>query len=103
MRPERPAAEFHELGLGAPAAISSAHGEGVRELMEAVLADFPEQHEEEEKDTGHPRVSIIARPNVGKFTLTNALDGEVRVIDIHKPDTLRDANQLPFDSTAKRS
>ena len=30
-------AEFHQLGLGEPQAISSAHGDGVRSLMEDVL------------------------------------------------------------------
>jgi len=43
-------------------AISSAHGEGIRELMEAVLADFPEQHEEEEKGHGSSPVAIVGRP-----------------------------------------
>ncbi|HKC30091.1 MAG TPA: GTPase, partial [Burkholderiales bacterium] len=90
-------AEFHELGLGAPAAISSAHGEGVRELMEAVLADFPEEHEAEEKDAGHPRVAIVGRPNVGKSTLVNALVGEERVIAFDKPGTTRDPIEVPFE------
>jgi GTP-binding protein len=95
-------AEFHELGLGAPAAISSAHGEGVRELMEAVLADFPEEHAEEEKDTGHPRVAIVGRPNVGKSTLVNALVGEERVIAFDKPGTTRDPIEVPFERAGRR-
>src|SRR5205085_3245154 len=41
MQADTAVAEFHELGLGAPAAISAAHGEGVRELLEAVLAPLP--------------------------------------------------------------
>ena len=40
--PATAAAEFHELGLGSPAAISAAHGNGVAELIEAVLRPFPE-------------------------------------------------------------
>ena len=95
-------AEFHELGLGAPAAISSAHGEGVRELMEAVLADFPEEHEEEEQDSGHPRVAIVGRPNVGKSTLVNALVGEERVIAFDKPGTTRDPIEVPFERAGRR-
>src|SRR6185295_12003412 len=62
-------AEFHELGLGAPAAISAAHGEGIRELMDLVLSGFPEGEDAEESDKGHPRVAIVGRPNVGKSTL----------------------------------
>ena len=95
-------AEFYELGLGAPAAISSAHGEGVRELMEAVLADFPAEHEEEEKDAGHPRVAIVGRPNVGKSTLVNALVGEERVIAFDKPGTTRDPIEVPFERAGRR-
>jgi GTP-binding protein len=34
------AAEFYELGCGDPCVISSAHGEGVRELVELALARF---------------------------------------------------------------
>ena len=34
--------EFYELGLGDPYAISSAHGDGVRELVELALEAFPE-------------------------------------------------------------
>jgi len=43
-------AEFHELGLGAPAAISAAHGEGMDELFEAVLRPFPQENEDEAAD-----------------------------------------------------
>jgi GTP-binding protein len=102
MRADIATAEFHELGLGAPAAISSAHGEGVRELMEAVLADFPAQHEEEDKDKGHPRVAIVGRPNVGKSTLVNALVGEERVIAFDQPGTTRDPIEVPFERAGRR-
>ncbi|HXM81374.1 MAG TPA: ribosome biogenesis GTPase Der [Burkholderiales bacterium] len=102
MRTDIATAEFHELGLGAPAAISSAHGEGVRELMEAVLADFPEEHEEEERGKGHPRVAIVGRPNVGKSTLVNALVGEERVIAFDQPGTTRDPIEVPFERAGRR-
>ena len=95
-------AEFHELGLGAPVAISAAHGEGVRELMDAVLADFPDAQEPEERDAGHPRVAIVGRPNVGKSTLVNALVGEERVIAFDKPGTTRDAIEVPFERAGRR-
>ena len=42
MQPDTAMAEFHELGMGMPAPLSAAHGDGVRELIEAVLAPFPE-------------------------------------------------------------
>lgn len=97
------AAEFHELGLGAPAAISAAHGEGVGELIEAVLAVFPEEQPGEEERIGkHPRVAIVGRPNVGKSTLVNALVGEERVIAYAQPGTTRDPIEVPFERGGRR-
>ena len=99
------AAEFHELGLGAPAAISAAHGEGVGELLEAVLERFPEQAEgaaQAQAEDKHPRVAIVGRPNVGKSTLLNALVGEQRVIAHGEPGTTRDAIEVPFERGGRR-
>ena len=102
MPPESAAAEFHELGLGAPAAISAAHGEGVRELMDEVLFAFPESDEREQPDPGHPRVAVVGRPNVGKSTLVNALVGEERVIAFDQPGTTRDPIEVPFERAGRR-
>ncbi|HEY6822469.1 MAG TPA: ribosome biogenesis GTPase Der [Burkholderiales bacterium] len=102
MQHDTAVAEFHELGLGAPAAISAAHGEGVRELLEAILERFPGEEEAEEKDAGHPRVAIVGRPNVGKSTLVNALVGEERVIAFDKPGTTRDPIEVPFERAGRR-
>ena len=94
-------AEFHELGLGAPAAVSAAHGEGVRELMDVVLEKFPEA-EREAPEEKHPRVAIVGRPNVGKSTLVNALVGEERVIAFDEPGTTRDPIEVPFERAGRR-
>jgi GTP-binding protein len=102
MPPESAIAEFHELGLGAPAPVSAAHGEGVRELMDAVLADFPEERAAEDHDAGHPRVAVVGRPNVGKSTLVNALVGEERVIAFDQPGTTRDPIEVPFERAGRR-
>jgi GTPase len=95
-------AEFHELGLGAPAAISAAHGEGVRELMDVVLEPFPDESEKDEDEKGHPRVAVVGRPNVGKSTLVNALVGEERVIAFDQPGTTRDPIEVPFERAGRR-
>ena len=102
MQPDTAAAEFHELGIGSPAAISAAHAEGVSELLEAVLAPFPADAEPDEEAEKHARVAIVGRPNVGKSTLINALVGEERVIAFDKPGTTRDPIEVPFERGGRR-
>ena len=101
MREEIVTAEFHELGLGTPIAISAEHGEGVRQLIEDALAPFPEEGPEEE-EPDHPRVAIVGRPNVGKSTLVNRLLGEERVIAFEQPGTTRDAIEVELDWDGRR-
>jgi GTP-binding protein len=88
--------DFHELGLGQPNAISSAHGEGVRGIIELALRDFPEPEEDEGKSTAI-RVAIVGRPNVGKSTMINTLLGEERVIAFDAPGTTRDSIEIDFE------
>jgi GTPase len=102
MQRDMAVAEFHELGLGQPAAISAAHGEGVRELMDLVFSRFPEGKEEAEPAEKHPRVAVVGRPNVGKSTLVNALVGEERVIAFDEPGTTRDPIEVPFERAGRR-
>jgi GTPase len=101
MRREIVTAEFHELALGEPYAISAEHGENVRDLIDIALADF-EAEPEEEEPPDHPRVAIIGRPNVGKSTLVNRLLGEERVIAFDQPGTTRDAIEVELDWEGRR-
>lgn len=95
-------AEFHELGLGDPLAISSAHGEGVRDLVELALETFPEPEPEEILNSERtPKVAIVGRPNVGKSTLVNALLGEERVIAFDQPGTTRDSIEIDLERNGK--
>jgi len=100
MREEIAVAEFHELALGEPRAISAEHGEGVRSLVEEALAGFAAEPEEETPD--HPRVAIVGRPNVGKSTLVNRLLGEERVIAFDQPGTTRDAIEVELERDGRR-
>ena len=97
-------AEFHELGLGDPLSISSAHGEGVKDIIDLALESFQVVEEEPELDqTGDriPKVAIVGRPNVGKSTLVNALLGEDRVIAFDEPGTTRDSISIDLEKNGK--
>jgi GTP-binding protein len=93
---ETAAADFHELGLGEPLTLSAAHGEGVHELLDVVLEEFPPVAETDEGER-HPKIAVIGRPNVGKSTLVNTLLGEERVIAFDQPGTTRDSIYIEFE------
>jgi GTP-binding protein len=99
LRSESVTAEFHELGLGAPLPISSAHGENVPALVEHALSLCPPSSEASQRDDEpeRVRVAIVGRPNAGKSTLVNTLLGEERVLAFAEPGTTRDALYLDFD------
>lgn len=84
------AAEFYSLGLGEVYAVSSVNGSGTGDLLDAVVAHFP-QDEEENPEAGIPRLSILGRPNVGKSSFLNVLLGEERSIVTDIAGTTRDA------------
>ena len=97
--------EFHELGIGEPHPVSAAHGQGIRSLLEAVLADFPVEPEPETYDGSEERpirLAVAGRPNVGKSTLINAWLGEERLVAFDQPGTTRDAIKVPFERDGKR-
>jgi GTP-binding protein len=96
------AADFYELGLGDPIAISSAHGDGVLDMLDEALDQAFANHAplDEEPDTlggGGIKIAIVGRPNVGKSTLINTLLGEERVIAFDMPGTTRDSIEIPFE------
>jgi GTP-binding protein len=98
---EQAAAEFHELGLGEPQPVSAAHGDGVNELMAAVLAQLPHEGREPMPED-RPKVAIVGRPNVGKSTMVNALLGEERVIAFDQPGTTRDSIYIDFERGGRK-
>jgi GTP-binding protein len=117
-------AEFHELGLGQPYAISAAHGDGIGDLIEHALQGLGKEPEVEDYDADDAepsaeaiesdffepievvdhriKLAIVGRPNVGKSTLINTLLGEERVIAFDLPGTTRDAIEIEFDRGGKK-
>ncbi|HIS69641.1 MAG TPA: ribosome biogenesis GTPase Der [Candidatus Gallacutalibacter stercoravium] len=82
--------EFYNLGLGDPIQISSVHGHGTGDLLDAVSQFFPPE-EEEEDDGEIIRVAVIGKPNSGKSSLINRIIGEERCIVSDIAGTTRDA------------
>ncbi|GAA0861020.1 ribosome biogenesis GTPase Der [Paraclostridium tenue] len=82
--------DFYELGLGVPFAISSANSMGLGDLLDEVVANFPEGLNTE-YDEDIIRVAITGKPNAGKSSILNNILGEERVIVSPIAGTTRDA------------
>jgi GTP-binding protein len=97
--------EFFELGLGEVLAVSAAHGQGMKTLVEMALAplNLPDPDEDAEPvDDGVIRLAVAGRPNVGKSTLINTWLGEERLVAFDMPGTTRDAISVPFERDGQR-
>lgn len=86
--------EFYALGFNDPIPVSSSHGIGTGNLLDSVIANFPQKTENSLDDA--IRFSIIGRPNVGKSSLTNCLLSEERVIVSPVAGTTRDTIDTRF-------
>lgn len=82
--------EFYNLGLGDPIAVSSVHGHGTGDLLDAVIENI-DWESDEDYDDDHIKVAIIGKPNAGKSSLVNKIAGENRMIVSDKAGTTRDA------------
>ena len=88
-------ADLYRLGFGDPLGVSSEHGRGVAEMLEALRDRTP-------SPTAPPRgkqpvaIAVIGRPNVGKSSIVNAMLGTERVLVHDQPGTTRDAVDTPF-------
>ncbi len=94
------ASAFYELGLGEPHSISAVHGTQTGDLLDLLVALFPE---EEPADDGESvKIAIVGKPNAGKSSLLNKLVGEERAIVSPIPGTTRDAidTQITYNDLA---
>src|SRR5438067_4079040 len=91
------AAEFYALGFERLFCISSAHGRGVEEMLDVIIAMLPERNAERSAPPDL-RVALIGRPNVGKSSLLNRLVGFERAIVDEVAGTTRDPVDVRIDS-----
>lgn len=82
--------EFYNLGLGEPIPVSSVHGHGTGDLLDAAFEYMPDE-DEEDYDDSIIKVAVIGKPNAGKSSLINKIAGEQRVIVSDIAGTTRDA------------
>ena len=83
--------EFYNLGLGDPIAVSSVHGHGTGDLLDAVFDNMPEENPQREYSEDAIKVAVIGKPNAGKSSLVNKIAGEQRMIVSNIAGTTRDA------------
>jgi GTPase len=93
-RLEADAGEFFRFGFDEVVPVSAEHGDGIGDLLDALVAGFEEKEVDEDEGERGPRelrLAVIGRPNVGKSSLLNRLLGEERVIVSPVAGTTRDA------------
>lgn len=97
-------AEFAHFGLADAVAVSSAHRQGIDDLIDEIHERLPEEsgEPEPEEDPGRLRIAFIGRPNVGKSTLVNRLLGEERMIASEVPGTTRDSVAIDMERDGRQ-
>ena len=92
--------DFYELGLGEPIPISAVNMLNFGDVLDEIVASFPDDLYEEDEDV--TKIAVIGKPNVGKSSLINCLLGEKRVIVSPIAGTTRDSIDTPFEKDGKK-
>jgi GTP-binding protein len=92
--------DFWAMGMGEPHPLSASSGKASGNLLDAIVAEFPEA-EEEEEDEGIIRVAVVGKPNVGKSSFVNRIFGEDRVVVSEIAGTTRDPVDTPMQYHGK--
>ena len=83
--------EFYELGFDCdPVPVSSIHGSGTGDLLDACCEALSDWEEGEEEESGI-KIAVIGKPNAGKSSIVNRFLGENRMIVSDIAGTTRDA------------
>lgn len=91
--------EFYELGFTNDLiALSSIHGTGTGDLLDAVIEALPEIPDQGEEDDDLINVAVIGKPNAGKSSLINKILGDDRLIVSEIAGTTRDAIDTNFEN-----
>jgi len=99
--------EFSSLGFGESLFISASNGNGVRSLINDVIAEHDviklgqAAEPEAEPEQAGIKIAVVGRPNVGKSTLVNRLLGEERVVVFDEAGTTRDSIYIPYQRDGK--
>ena len=93
---------FYALGVGEPRPISATHGHGTGDLLDDIVAAFPEAVDEPEEEADVLNLAIIGRPNVGKSSLVNCLSRQQRSIVSDVAGTTRDSIDTMIDWKGQR-
>lgn len=89
--------EFYNLGLGDSYPVSSVHGHGTGDMLDAVFKFMPDS-QEAEYDDDYIKVAVIGKPNAGKSSLINKIAGEERVIVSDIAGTTRDSTDTVIEN-----
>jgi GTPase len=85
------ALELYELGFDPVYEIAAEHGDGVGDLLDAIIEQLPHRTAGVKEKPVEVSVAIVGRPNAGKSSLVNRLLREERMIVSETPGTTRDA------------
>ncbi|MEG1027460.1 MAG: ribosome biogenesis GTPase Der [Oscillospiraceae bacterium] len=89
--------EFYNLGISEVFPVSSVHGHGTGDLLDAVLS-YVNFKDNDKEDEGRINVAVIGKPNVGKSSLINKITGQQRAIVSNIAGTTRDAIDSKVDN-----